>query len=132
MKQFIGIVLLFVVAVAACSTDKKHRQMDGTLRLYEKSIRWGDYDGAQTVQKESRALIDSKILREFKVTSYNVIQQEIRDDFTRLNQTVEIRFYHEQQGKEIKLIDEQTWLYDNELETWLLDSGLPDFNSAIQ
>ena len=130
MKRIMWMLLFFVVA-AACATDKKLTKMDNILRAYKESIRWNAFVHAQALQKEITGPID-EALDEIKVTSYEVIKQEIRDDFTRLDQTVEIRFYHQQQAKEIKLIDEQTWLYDDELETWQLDGGLPDFNSAIR
>ncbi len=124
-------ILLFFVVAAACATDKKQTKMDNILRSYKESIRWNAFVHAQALQKEITGPIDAE-LDEIKVTSYEVIKQEIKDDFTRLDQTVEIRFYHQQQAKEIKLIDEQTWLYDEKLETWQLDGGLPDFNSAIR
>lgn len=124
-------LLFFVIVVTACSTDKKKTTMDNILRAYEQSIRWNAFVHAQALQKKITGPIHEE-LSEIKVISYKVIKQEISDDFTRLDQMVEIRFYHQQQGKEIKLIDEQTWLYDDDLEIWQLDGGLPDFNSAIQ
>ncbi len=131
VKRIIGMLLIFFVVAIACSTDKKKTKMDDVLRSYRKSIRWNAFAHAQGVQKKIAGPIDTE-LGEIKVTSYDVIKQEISDDFTRVDQTVEIKFYHQRQGKELTLIDEQTWLYDEELEVWQLDGNLPDFSSAIQ
>ena len=132
MKQYSGLLFCLLFVVLACATNKKEITLEDTLRFYETSIRWGEFGDAQALQKEITAPLDPEKYREIKVISYEVIRQEIRNDYSRLDQTVEIRFYHEQQGKVQKLIDRQTWLYDNEQGIWLLDSDLPDFNSAIQ
>lgn len=106
--------------------------MDSILRLYEKSIKWGMYTDAQSVVEnpEPQELLDR--YQEVKVVSYEVVRQEIVGDFEQLNQLVEIKFYHEQQGTIKTVRDPQMWTYDDDRETWVLQSGLPDFMSATQ
>ncbi len=132
MRRTVWLLLVLTIGFGACSTDKKKMDMDNTLRLYEKSIRWGAYGDAQTVQKDLSNFVDPEKFSEIKVISYDVIRQEIHGDFDRVDQTVEIRFYHEQQGTVKKLVDQQTWLYDEDRGIWQLEGPLPNFNSAIQ
>ena len=132
MKKIAWMIFLLVVSLYGCSTDKKKMQMDDTLRLYEKSIRWGQFAAAQTVQKDLSHFVDPERLKEIKVISYDVIRQEVHGDFDRVDQTVEIGFYHEQQGTVNKIIDQQSWVYDAEQGIWQLEGQLPDFSSAIQ
>ena len=70
--------------------------------------------------------------KEIKVISYEVVRQEIVGDVQQLNQVVEIKFYHEQQAKIMTLRDVQVWVYDDERKTWVLQTGLPDFMSAVE
>lgn len=124
-----GLLAIFVVA---CSGAARQMSIEDTLRIYERSIRWGDYRDAQSLLKEIKKPLGRDDLREIKVVSYTVLGQRISDDSKRLDQTVEIRFYHEQQGTIRTLTDQQTWIYDTETEIWQLDDELPDFPSGIQ
>lgn len=132
MKKTAWMLILLLFALGGCSTDKKKMQMEDTLRLYGESIRWGQYAEAQTVQKDLNHFVDPECLKEIKVISYDVIRQEVHGDFDRVDQTVEIGFYHEQQGMVKKIIDRQSWVYDSEQGIWQLEGTLPDFSSAIQ
>lgn len=132
MKK-IAIILFFTsLILAGCASEQRKTSMDSTLRLYEKSIKWGLYSDAQSVveKPEPQELLDR--YEEIKVISYEVVHQEIVGDFEQLNQIVEIKFYHEQQGTIKTVRDPQVWIYNDDREAWVLESGLPDFISATQ
>lgn len=131
MAKLISMGLL-TVSIAACSGAARQSSIDDTLRVYERSIRWGEYGDAQRLQKEIKKPLGRDDLREIKVVSYTVIGQRMSDDSKRLDQTVEIRFYHEQQGTIKTVTDQQTWIYNTDAKVWQLDDELPDFLSAIQ
>ncbi len=130
VKMIAGLlVLLFIVF--GCATEKRRNAIHDTLRLYEKTLRWGAYREAQTLKLEVRKPLPEG-LNEIKVTSYEIVSQSVTEDADQLEQTVEIKFYHEQQGMIKTLMDRQTWVYDDKLDGWFLESELPDFMSAIQ
>lgn len=132
LSRILIAILLLAGLLSGCQGEKRKNLMDQTLRLYERSIKWGAFLDAQTLLLEIENPLKPGEMKEIKVTSYEVLQQQIGGDFERLDQVVEIKFFHEQQGTVHTLIDNQTWVYDEESETWLLQSGMPDFNSAIQ
>lgn len=123
---------LLPALIAGCSGAARKMSIEDTLRIYERSIRWSAFEEAQGFQKKIKKPLGQDDLREIKVVSYTVKNQTIKDDFKRLNQTVEIQFYHEQQGTIKTITDKQTWIYDTETEIWQLDDDLPDFLSVIQ
>ncbi|MCI0655289.1 MAG: hypothetical protein L0Y39_12570 [Methylococcaceae bacterium] len=104
--------------------------MNAVLSLYERSIKWGDYADARllTEKPEPQERLDQ--YNAIKVISYDVIDQKIVGDFEQLNQVVEIKFYHEQQGTVKTVRDVQVWLYNKDRDTWVLKTGLPDFMSV--
>lgn len=132
MQKWAVILLVSGLLLTGCASEKRKTNMDATLRLYEKSIKWGMYADAQTVLEnpEPQELLDR--YGEVKVVSYDVVRQEIVGDFEQLNQIVDIKFYHEQQGTIKTVRDVQMWIYDDDRETWVLQSGLPDFMSATE
>ncbi len=130
-RWVLALVAVLVVSGCATATDKKKQSMDGALRLYEKSIRWGSYGDAQTLTDMPVPQETLDRYEEIKVISYEVIRQDIVGDFEQLNQIVEIKFYHQQQGKILTVRDNQVWNYDKEREIWRLQTGLPDFMSVV-
>jgi hypothetical protein len=125
------ILVASFVVVSGCATDKRKESMDGTLRLYEKSIKWGSYGDAQTLTDQPVPQETLDQYGDIKVISYEVIRQELVGDFEQINQLVEIKFYHQQQGKILTVRDNQVWVYDPEREIWRLQTGLPDFRSVV-
>ncbi len=123
---------MLVFIVIACAAEKRQLRLDDTLRHYGSAIRWGAYADAQQLQKDVDQELDNDFLREIKVTSYEAIRQSVSEDGNRIDQTVEIRYYHQSQGTEKSLIDQQTWEYDEIGETWKLDGKIPKFKSAAQ
>lgn len=103
--------------------------LEKTLRGYENAIRWGYYQVAQSYRKvrEKEQPPDYKKLKEFKVSTYEVIKKDMSEDKMRLQQTVEIKYYHINFLIEKTLINELLWVFDVEEKKWYLHSKLPDF-----
>jgi hypothetical protein len=127
MKKAVVIVLLPLLLVA-CAAKNRQVRLDNTLRHYENAIRWGRFPEAYALQKEPVKAPDFDYLKEIKVTAYEPIGRPVvSEEGNRIDQTVEIRYYHEDYGREEVLIDKQVWRYDDEREIWLRDGESPNF-----
>jgi hypothetical protein len=131
-NRVLVLILAVLVLMTGCASDKRKTTMDDTLRLYERSIKWGNYADAQILTQKPFTQETLDRYRDIKVISYEVVRQEVIGDFDQLNQVVEIKFFHEQQGTIKTVRDSQVWIYDDERDAWKLDSGLPDFMSAFE
>jgi hypothetical protein len=56
-----------------------------------------------------------------------VVNSLMSDDGLTLTQIVDIHYYNEENLRERQLTDQQTWIYDEENEIWVLDGPLPAF-----
>jgi len=127
MKKAI-VILLLPLLLMACAAKNRQVHLDNTLRQYEQAIRWGLFPVAYALQKAPAKAPDFDYLREIKVTEYEPLGRPVvSEGGNRIDQTVEIRYYHEDYGKEQVLIDKQIWRYDEEKDVWLLDSAMPEF-----
>ncbi|MGH8549913.1 MAG: hypothetical protein ACRERU_15170 [Methylococcales bacterium] len=131
-NRLLCIVLTILVVTSGCASEKKKDSLESTLRLYERSIKWGSYADAQTLTAKPEAQERLDRYNEIKVISYEVLRQEIVGDFEQINQIVDIKFYHEQQGKIETVRDTQVWIYNQDRESWVLQTGLPDFMSVVR
>ncbi|MGR9105317.1 MAG: hypothetical protein ACU843_00145 [Gammaproteobacteria bacterium] len=125
-------VTTVLFGLSGCASDNKKETLDASLRLYERSIRWGNFSDARLLTETPEALERLDPYQGIKVISYEVLRRETVGDFQQLNQTVEIKFYHEDDAKIRTLRDTQVWLYDEKRQTWVLQTGLPDFESALR
>ena len=129
MKKAV-VILLLPLLLMACAAKNRQVRLDNTLRQYEYALRWGLYPEAYALQNEPAKVPDFDYLREIKVTAYEPIGRPVvSEDGSRIDQTVEIRYYHEDYGRERVLIDKQVWSYDEENDVWLLDGEMPSFKA---
>lgn len=126
------LVLIVLIAVFGCASDKKKNDLDVTLRFYERSIKWGSYRDAQSLSDTPVAQERLDQYKDIKVISYEVLRQEVTGDFDQLSQVVEIKFYHQDQGTIKTVRDKQVWTFDDDRDVWVLQTGLPDFISAAR
>ena len=127
MKRAV-VILLLPLLLAACAAKNRQVRLDDTLRYYENAIRWGRFPEAYALQKEPAKVPDFDYLKEIKVTAYEPIGRlVVSEDGNRIDQTVEIRYYHEDYGREEVLIDKQVWRYDEERGIWRREGVIPNF-----
>lgn len=128
-KYNLTICILLLVGCATIEKQEMMNSLEKTLRGYENAIRWGYYQVAQSYRKvrEKEQPPDYKKLKEFKVSTYEVIKKDMSEDKMRLQQTVEIKYYHINFLIEKTLINELLWVFDVEEKKWYLHSKLPDF-----
>ena len=132
MIQRLASILLIALLLPACSTiekEEKRMSMNNTTRFYEYALRWSDYDKANAMRnpESTSQSPDPATLGKYRVTSYTVVNSLMSDDGLTLTQIVDIHYYNEENLRERQLTDQQTWIYDEENEIWVLDGPLPAF-----
>ena len=131
------ILLMAALVFSGCaSTSKQSKALDETLKQYELSVRWSQWDGtvdylaAEYLRDNPISRLDMDRLRLFRVTQYLVRSAIPFDEGMRFRQVVEIKLFNRNRAVERVLIDQQEWRYDVERERWFLHSGLPDVLKA--
>jgi hypothetical protein len=122
--------LVLIIGCASYGERKQLDMLEDRTEHYETALRWGKYEIA-------RAFISSKVtgrkqynldaLKKIKITSYKLLGRNVFEDNKEAEQKVEIRFYNIDNLIEKTITDNQTWIFDQDLENWFLSSGLPDF-----
>lgn len=130
LRCFLAMSLVLFIGCASYGEHKQLDLLDERTEHYETALRWGRYEIA-------RAFIRSKVpgriaenpdgLNQIKITSYKLLGRNVFEDNKEAEQKVEIRFYNIDNLIEKTIIDNQTWIFDKDLGTWFLSSGLPDF-----
>lgn len=131
-NRFIRQVVLIGVSVllSACLSNEMMNSLDDTLRAYEKTVRWGNYQDILRFTKTDLMQYQqqAKKLESIRVTDYKEKHRVYSDKTDQLIQLVEISYYNERNNR-VKTIDnKQTWTYDRDLHRWILSSGLPIYD----
>ena len=124
------LALALIGGCASYQTEKKMNRYEYTTHQYEKAIRWGSYDVANSFRKPDEGgegAPNFEWLRQFAVTSYEVVNQNMSEDRNEAQLTVDIRYYDKDTMKERQLVDRQHWRWDAEAGVWMLESPLPAF-----
>lgn len=124
--------VLFIATIfmlSGCISDPKMTELEDTLRAYDRAIRWSDYRLVPAFRSKEK--VNEKLaldtLKFIRVTGYTKKQFSVAETGDEVNQMVEIRYYDENFAKEKIVIDKQKWIYDFDLDRWVLASDLPDF-----
>ena len=135
-KRFFSICLIFLCLLfAACTSATKTANLDETLLQYAKYIRWSQYESSlgmhhpQYLHEHPVSSLDIDRLSLFKVTGYAPSERNVSSEGNVVEQRVVIRLYNSANAREISIVHDQVWMYDSELDRWLLHSGLPDVTS---
>ena len=130
------VILGLSALMTACPKTKEETDLSDTLLQYDTVIRWAQWDAAvdflapDYLEEQPVTRLDLDRLRLFRVTQYMVRSAVPFDNGKGLIQVVEIKMFNKNQARERTVIDEQEWKYDEEMERWLLYSGLPDPTKA--
>ncbi len=123
------VMALAVMLLAACASEQRLQDLDDTLNLYQAKFRWSNFDDILRFHHTSKAmdLADYKRLQAIRITSYEEKQRIITSDLEQAEQVVIISYYDKDSGMEHQLLTKQVWKYDEDNQTWFLESDLPDF-----
>jgi len=126
-----AILVFFTLIMSACASvddSKKTITMNNATRQYEKAIRWGEYEAANSFRRQSTgALADMAHLKAVRVTSYETLRKTESADRSEVQIDVQIRYYNEYTMKEVTITDHQFWEYDPVGKSWYITSPMPAF-----
>jgi hypothetical protein len=123
---------LSMAALTACVPNPVEDSRAEAFKQYETIVRWSQWDAAADFISPEYLLehpitrLEMDRLRLFRVTAYTVRSTGIFDEGLTARQVVEIKLFNSAQAVERTIIDEQEWRYHEDVERWLLHSGLPD------
>jgi len=124
--------LLFIVSISSslfsCATQDEMQMLDSSLRSYERAVRWGDFTRAKSFHKNSPSLedLERRRLKFYRVTGYNVLNQETADLYNAYVQ-VEIKYYRNERPVIKTIVTNQHWKRDEGSKIWYLNSAFPKF-----
>jgi hypothetical protein len=130
-KQIIAIAILCCLPLgcAAISDQAKKEEYGRTMDSYETAMRLSDFnaackyiDPAEISRKDCLKRFDN-----LKVVSYNVLEVKVAEGEAQVTQTVEVEYYFLDRYIVEKIEYEQSWRYKKAVESWLLETGPPDF-----
>ena len=130
MKKILFLVLL-IMTVTACGPTKSNI-LQSTLWGYGKTVRWGtpqeamNYIAPEYLKEHPVSKLDLKRFEHVKISRYMEQGVQYSPDGLSLSQTVEISVINIHTQHERSFIDHQTWKWNEESQSWLLWSGLPD------
>ena len=120
--------MLIVSACASVDNSKRTITMDSATRQYERAIRWGEYEAANSFRRQSTGTpVDAAHLKSIRVTSYETIRKTESADRSEVQIDVELRYYNEYTMKEVTITDHQLWKYDPVGKSWYITSPMPAF-----
>jgi hypothetical protein len=121
--------LVAVVLMVGCASSiQRTIQLDNTLTAYEHAIRWSDFETAAAFADPRVVEIPNlEMLKNVKVTSYEVKNGFMTEDKLTLRQIVLIEYYDMNHMTQRAVVDNQQWVYNEENKQWVLQSNLPNF-----
>jgi hypothetical protein len=124
--------ILGALLATGCGTIDKDRQAVGLQAAtsgYQSAIRWGYYETALGYVHPDlrRGKTLPTELKGIRLTGYDVVQPPLIQEKDTATQIVDIEYLHEDRQVVKRLTDRQTWRWDDKLDSWWLQSGLPKF-----
>lgn len=124
-------VLSCAMVLVSCAEQKRDASLEDQLTMYEKAIRWADFDKASNYMKDQDAF-DLSRFDGIKVTSYEPLGRDVSEDGMTVEENVRISYIFENEQIERTLVDHQVWEYDEEENRWQLVTSLPGFMETSQ
>jgi hypothetical protein len=127
------ISLLALTVLAGCSGGPPERERQERIQAWESVVRWAEHkDGLldfihpDWLAENPISTLDIDRLQQFRVTEYRVRQVIASPDGMELDRRVQLRLYHVHTARERVIDHREIWRYDEDLEAWMLHSGIPD------
>lgn len=132
MRAAVLVTLSSMVLLIACGTGQRHDDRQDAMERWEALVRWNEFDAlVDMIHPEWLAEnpihpVDIDRLHQFRVTEYRTRQMLVDPDGLGFERVVRVRMYHVHSARERVVDYREVWRYDEDLERWLLHSGLPD------
>lgn len=128
-NMIIAVLICLPLGCASFSEHAKMESYDRTMDSYQIAMRLSDFntvcksvDTAEMGRKDCLNRYEN-----MKVVSYDVLGINVSEDNLEVTQTVETEYYSLDRYVVKKIEYEQLWRYKKDLESWLLQTGPPNF-----
>ena len=133
MHRLLLISLLALTTLAGCGSGPPERERQERIQAWESMVRWAEHkDGLldfihpEWLAENPISMLDVDRLQQFRVTEYRVRQVIASPDGMELDRRVQLRLYHIHTARERVIDHREIWRYDEDMEVWMLHSGIPD------
>ncbi len=126
------VTLSSLLLLTGCGMGQLQDDRQEAMDRWEALVRWNEFDAlVDMIHPEWLAdnpvhPVDVDRLHQFRVTEYRVRQVLVDPDGMGFERSVRIRMYHVHSARERVVDYREVWRFDEELDRWLLHSGLPD------
>ena len=126
-------ILAFItILMSSCAiTSEEMKAFDKSYRLYERAIRWQDYDlmlGFHKNAEESELTeANRKRLKQFRVSGYHILFTTIDPSEQSATQVVEVKYYNQNYNVVREMTLTNLWEWNTKKERWELANPFPDF-----
>jgi len=132
MARISFLVVMAVFFIAGCTTIKEKIRLADfkeVSKAYEHVMLDSDFESAYgfTNPDVVRSETDFTAHEDIKIVEYQVIKGQVSRDKIEVNQNVKIKYYRIDSPIVRTMRYEQLWKYDDVKNTWLLQTGLPEF-----
>ncbi len=113
-------------------------RLNDQLRVYGKLIRWREFEAARRYVRPQPEVAgrapepSPRLLSHINVTLYRLQRVELDERGKRAAVTHSLRFYHEDNRREIATTDRQIWWWSDATSRWYLHGNVPDFAGALR
>ncbi len=122
--------LVTLLLFSCATTPDKFEQLDASLKTYERSLRWQNYDTIIAIHKNEHERLTPamrKKLKRYRVTAYEEVYRKQGSEGGTLSQVVEIKYYNQEYAIVRELTLKNEWEYDEKRLRWYLLNPLPAF-----
>lgn len=125
------VISLFLALLTACATvTRELDRLDDTMRLYERALRWQNYDAAISLhrnEQENMTAQRRESLKRIRVTAYNEVYRKLENNGQSAEQMVEIKYYNDEYAVVRSLTLKNQWELDKQSQRWYLTNPFPAF-----
>ena len=132
-RRLLFAAAIFLAAASGCATFEKEnrlRDLTQSVRLYENSIRWGDFSVAAGLLRRRDGGVTSatvNVPQEVRVTAFASKIIAVNDEVTEATVTTRFDYYLPDSGKVRTVSESDLWWFDPDTQQWYLDGELPNF-----
>jgi hypothetical protein len=133
VHRLLLISLLALTALSGCGSGPPERERQERIQSWESMLRWAehkegllDFIHPEWLAENPISMLDIDRLQQFRVTEYRVRQIIASPDGMELDRRVQLRLYHVHTARERVIDHREIWRYDENLDAWMLHSGIPD------
>lgn len=119
-----------MLSLGGCSVvqDKQREiHLENTLKIYQKALRWGDFETVLALYHPQPAPLDTALLarlKNIKITRYTETQH-YSPSTTEYYQKIELHYYQPPGITEKHHSYHQLWRYDETTQRWYIDGDPP-------